>query len=331
MAQHDYVLANASGAAYRVDNNDVLQAILSGNSGATAPSVTEAYMIWNDTNTGHLKQRNAANTAWIDHGPLASAILRVSDVAAGGSGGLLRADGDGSGLSGIATQVPAGIAESININSNTANPNYQIGYSIEDIALKDSGGAIVYATMTGTLDIETSGVNGLDTGLEAPSTFYYIHAIAQSDGTGALLLSASSTAPNKPTGYDYSALVGAVRNNASSNFIPFFQYGNSVSYYAQQNVLAAGQATTETAIDYSAFVPPIARRLTANVEAQQTDTTLDAYAALRHIAANDFIRMYVGQNTAGNRNFNTSQIQIPYTGNFFYTWSTPSAGRFFEG
>ncbi|WP_220150849.1 hypothetical protein [Thalassospira xiamenensis] len=48
-----------------------------------------------------LKQRNAANTAWITRGDLATPFLQGSDVAAGGSAGLLRADGDGSGLTGV--------------------------------------------------------------------------------------------------------------------------------------------------------------------------------------------------------------------------------------
>ena len=40
MAQHDYVIDNASGAAVRADLNNVLTAIVSNNSGATAPSQT---------------------------------------------------------------------------------------------------------------------------------------------------------------------------------------------------------------------------------------------------------------------------------------------------
>ncbi|MFH1806819.1 MAG: hypothetical protein ABID63_18215 [Pseudomonadota bacterium] len=91
MAQHDYNLANASGAAFRADANDLMQAILTGNSGATAPSVTEAFMIWNDTSTGHLKQRNAANTAWIDHGDLASGILRADQIGLA-AGNLMQID-----------------------------------------------------------------------------------------------------------------------------------------------------------------------------------------------------------------------------------------------
>lgn len=66
MAQHDYVLDNATGAAFRVDLNAVLQAIVTQNSGSSAPSVTKPHMFWASTGDNKLKQRNALDTAWID-------------------------------------------------------------------------------------------------------------------------------------------------------------------------------------------------------------------------------------------------------------------------
>ena len=66
MATHDYVIANASGAAVRADLNNALAAIVSNNSNATEPATRYAYQWWADTNAGILKFRNAANDAWID-------------------------------------------------------------------------------------------------------------------------------------------------------------------------------------------------------------------------------------------------------------------------
>lgn len=65
MAQHDYAIANQSGAAFRSDLNNALAAIVSQNSGAVEPSVTYAYMPWADTTAGVMKLRNGANNAWI--------------------------------------------------------------------------------------------------------------------------------------------------------------------------------------------------------------------------------------------------------------------------
>ena len=65
MSQHDYLIENQDGASFRADINDVLGAAVSLNSGATEPSTPYAYMLWQDTTAGVLKQRNAANTGWV--------------------------------------------------------------------------------------------------------------------------------------------------------------------------------------------------------------------------------------------------------------------------
>jgi hypothetical protein len=72
VAQHDYSIANQSGAAFRQDLNNALAAIVSINSGSTAPATTFAYMLWLDTAAGQVKQRNAANNAWVVIGTLGS-------------------------------------------------------------------------------------------------------------------------------------------------------------------------------------------------------------------------------------------------------------------
>lgn len=65
MATHDYVIDNQTSANARADINNVLQAILSNNSSATAPTVTAANMLWYDTANNLLRMRNEADTDWI--------------------------------------------------------------------------------------------------------------------------------------------------------------------------------------------------------------------------------------------------------------------------
>ena len=65
MATHDYVINNDTGANVRSDINIALSAIASNNSSTTTPSTTYAYQFWADTANDLLKQRNAANNAWI--------------------------------------------------------------------------------------------------------------------------------------------------------------------------------------------------------------------------------------------------------------------------
>jgi microcystin-dependent protein len=74
MSQHDYILDNQAGAQFRSDLNNALAAVATVNSGATTPATTYAYQLWADTTTGMLKQRNAANNAWVTLFPLATTV-----------------------------------------------------------------------------------------------------------------------------------------------------------------------------------------------------------------------------------------------------------------
>lgn len=96
MAQHDYIISNQSGAAFRADLNNGLAAIVSQNSGAAQPSTTYAYQWWADTTTGLLKIRNAANSAWIAIGTLADANLGLLSLAGGTLTGAVLADDAGT-------------------------------------------------------------------------------------------------------------------------------------------------------------------------------------------------------------------------------------------
>ncbi len=66
MSQTDLNVANASGAAVRADINAHLDALASQSSGASAPSTTFPNQWWLDTSTNILKQRDNANTTWVN-------------------------------------------------------------------------------------------------------------------------------------------------------------------------------------------------------------------------------------------------------------------------
>jgi hypothetical protein len=68
MSQSNYNIPNQSAPAVRAQLNAVFGSIATNNSGSTAPSTTFAYQWWYDTSTDTLKQRNAANSAWINIG-----------------------------------------------------------------------------------------------------------------------------------------------------------------------------------------------------------------------------------------------------------------------
>jgi hypothetical protein len=87
MAQHDYVIANGTGAAVRSDLNNGLSAIVSQNSGATAPATTYAYMTWADTTAGVMKMRNGANNAWISLWELDGTFIATDVSLSAGTAG----------------------------------------------------------------------------------------------------------------------------------------------------------------------------------------------------------------------------------------------------
>ena len=78
---HDLVISNGTGSAVRSDLNDALAALVTNSSSASPPVTTYAYQFWVDTTTGLLKQRNAANSAFITIGTLASTNLGLASLA----------------------------------------------------------------------------------------------------------------------------------------------------------------------------------------------------------------------------------------------------------
>lgn len=126
-------------------------------------------------------------------------------------------------------------------------------------------------TSTGQIvcDITTTGVNGLMSGLsEQADTWYAVLVIGDTNEVNPmatmLVDAANLAAPTLPAGYDVFRRVGWVRNNGSSDFIPFFQSGHSPDrtlFYddriANLRVLNGGSSTAFTDVDLSVLVPPV--------------------------------------------------------------------------
>ena len=128
MAQHDYIIANQSGASLRFDLNNGLAAIVSNNSGAAQPSTTYAYMWWDDLATGLVKKRNAANNGWYVVGTLGATNLGLLSLAGGTLTGNLTlnaqsdlrlADADSSNW--VALQAPATVATNLTLTLPSAD------------------------------------------------------------------------------------------------------------------------------------------------------------------------------------------------------------------
>lgn len=111
-----------------------------------------------------------------------------------------------------------------------------------------SGVGVILSNFNKTANITVSGAGGLDTGVEAASTWYHVWAIAKADGTQNILLSTSAGSPTLPAGYVFKGYIGAIYNDASSNFRTFTQRGNVVHHPAL-TCLSAGTATSDTSLN----------------------------------------------------------------------------------
>ncbi len=114
MATHDYNLANQDGASFRSDLNNALAAIVSNNSSSTAPATTFAHQIWVDTTANVIKQRNAANDAWVELWRIDggfNAKTFHSNVNLNDQSDLRFGDSDSSNW--VAFQAPATVASNV--------------------------------------------------------------------------------------------------------------------------------------------------------------------------------------------------------------------------
>ena len=112
MAQHDYVISNASGATVRADINSALSAIQTLNSGTSAPSSTAAGMLWLDTTGGApyaLKVRDAGNNHW----------LTLASVTDPGSDGNI--------------ETSATIKGAIDSSASLANATFPAGHCVQAV------------------------------------------------------------------------------------------------------------------------------------------------------------------------------------------------------
>jgi hypothetical protein len=178
MAQHDYVIDNQAFPATRADINSVLQAIVSNNSGSSAPSTTFANQIWYDSSANILYMRNEDNDANIpllqldQSADVASTLATIIDIldASGtntagtdltiragagtgtGAGGkiiLQTADGGSSGSSVNSHATAVTIADDGNVGVGVTAPDtpleVQIGSSGNALKLSSSAdGASVF-------------------------------------------------------------------------------------------------------------------------------------------------------------------------------------------
>tara|TARA_R110001599_G_scaffold350438_1_gene580543 strand:+ start:660 stop:2174 length:1515 start_codon:yes stop_codon:yes gene_type:complete len=151
MATHDYIIANASGAAVRADLNNALAAIVSNNSNGSEPATRYAYQWWADTTAGQLKLRNSANNAWIVIQELDGTML-MEDGTAAAPGLAFAADLDTGFLRPAANSIAISTAGTQRLVVDAAG---QVDIGTGSIELNANGTAAYIGTITANSPVST--------------------------------------------------------------------------------------------------------------------------------------------------------------------------------
>lgn len=151
-------------------------------------------------------------------------------------------------------------------------------FTANEVIVESALGGLAYriGSFNKTINLGTTGANGMDTGTAPVSGFVALYAIYNpTTGASALLgvNATSAVAPevyggaNMPAGYTASALVSVWGTNASGQFVVGYQTGRTVHLPTTQ-VLNGGSATTYTSISLSGVVPKNAKAAYPNMTCQ---------------------------------------------------------------
>lgn len=157
--------------------------------------------------------------------------------------------------------------------------------------LNDAGTYVISnKTATITLNLNNTGVNGIDNGSVANNTWYYVWLCAGNSGVCSVA-STSPTSPVMPTGYDsYKRRIASVKTNGSAAVYPCYmprgQFLSRRVYYTEVtnaspyqilNEANIGQTGSRTTVDCSALVPVTSRTVIALIEINTPGGTANVF------------------------------------------------------
>lgn len=208
MAEHDYSIANDTGANVRADINNALSAIVSQNSKATAPSTTFAYMFWADTGSGILKQRNAANDGWIS-------ILTLSTGAP-----------ISGGISNVVEDTTPQLGGALDGQDNQVSKVNLKDYGEVTNAIGSVGG--------GTQDIDLTAGNSVSATVDtSTTTFTFSNPTASDEGCGftLVLTNGGSQTVNWPSSVDWAGGTAPTLTASGVDILTFWTIDGGTTWH----------------------------------------------------------------------------------------------------
>lgn len=139
-----------------------------------------------------------------------------------------------------------------------------------------------------TINGAANGAAGLDIGSLANNTFYAVYAIADSYGNNdpSVIISADTSSPLMPFGYNIYFRIGYVKTDGSAEFLVFRQEGTGLDRWMWYDAaiatdITAGSSATFAAVDMSGGVPDLTVSSMVNILAVFTPTAADDTLELR--------------------------------------------------
>jgi hypothetical protein len=206
---------------------------------------------------------------------------------------------------------------SLKVFNNSVSPDSKVDIELDSwdfIILEDTEGKSIKVKLPTTITIDITA--DLDTGSEAPSTWYYIYLSTNATGSAVNgFFSTSLTAPVLPGSDIYKSRIAAFYNNAGGNFNRHYK-----SWFAtvmpRVVLVNAGTAGTPTAVNMAAVVPPTATHVFGEIFPQNLGTG-NARVNLYSTLAPDFLGYNRAKDHAGSIIASTSQfnqeIRVPQT------------------
>ncbi len=207
-SQNSLVVPDGTGAQVRAGFNNALDTLNTIESGPSAPTTTEAYMLWCDTTNGLLKQRDPTNSVWIVLGTLGVAQMgHEPAITPGATSQYWRGDKTWQTLPSI-TYPGAGVPLS---TGSAWGASYAVGTAANDLVQLDSSGQLPAVSGANLTNLPSSGV-------------------LTKVGTTTISSAASTTIAGLSAGVQYKIFLNLVQNTSAGNISLQFNSDTSNNY-----------------------------------------------------------------------------------------------------
>lgn len=177
-----------------------------------------------------------------------------------------------------------GLVHGLSIFNNSGTPSTKIDMTASYSVLVTTGGTPKFlSSVSVTIDLTTTGANGMDTGARPTSGWAYLYVINNGSVTAGLATATSPTAglPTLPGGYTTFAYVGAMWLDGSQNLFRCRQKGRMAQYTvvaatntAAYPVIASGSnSNVATASSITGVVPLTAGSIRVQLAGAASSTT----------------------------------------------------------